>query len=146
MGTRFAHGFGWGVIATVAMSVVMFLGMATGMSPMPEPIPVAILATILGEIPRPLLFATSMIAHLTYGGLWAGIFATIVSPVTVRKGIGLGVGLWFLMQTFVLPFLGWGPFGIDRDPAIPIATLILHLVYGVMFGWLMDERRIPVLR
>lgn len=31
--TRLLRGFGWGVMATIAMSVVMIVGTMTGMSP-----------------------------------------------------------------------------------------------------------------
>ena len=39
---RLAVGFGWGVVATLAMSALMILGVLTGLSPMPAPIPEAI--------------------------------------------------------------------------------------------------------
>lgn len=35
-GARFAKGFGWGVVATLAMSALMLAATATGMSPMPR--------------------------------------------------------------------------------------------------------------
>jgi hypothetical protein len=38
-----------------------------------------------------------------------------------------------------VPFLGWGAFGAAITPIIAVATLVLHLVYGATFGWLMDR-------
>lgn len=55
------------------------------------------------------------------------------------RGIGLGVFLWLIMQVVVLPFLGWGLFGTAQTPKIAVATLVLHLVYGPTFGWLMGR-------
>ena len=51
---RIVQGFGWGVVATIAMSVVMILGMVTGAAPMPKPIPVAIVGKVMGgaEFPQ----------------------------------------------------------------------------------------------
>lgn len=137
---RFWRGFGWGVAATVAMSVLMIIGMLTGMAPMPKPIPGAIVGKLTGgALSQPVTMALAAVLHLGYGGLWGGVFAAMVRRVTVWKGIGLGVFLWLIMQVVVLPFLGWGVFGTNHTPKIAIATLLLHLVYGVTYGWLMDR-------
>lgn len=45
---RLWRGFGWGVAATVVMSIPMLIGMATGVAPMPEPIPKALVTLVLG--------------------------------------------------------------------------------------------------
>lgn len=137
---RFARGLLWGVAATVAMSVLMIIGMLSGVAPMPKPIPAAIVGRTLGGGPQPLIMVLAVLSHLAYGGVWGGILATLTRPVTVWKGIGLGVGLWLIMQVAVLPYLGWGLFGAGVTPAIAGATLVLHLVYGATYGALMDRR------
>ena len=85
-------------------------------------------------------------AHLLYGGIFGAALATVTSPVTVKKGIGLGIGLWVVMEVIVLPFLGWGLFGTAITPAIAVATLILHLIYGTILGWgsIATSRSVPV--
>jgi hypothetical protein len=139
-GRRIAVGFGWGVVATIAMSAVMILGTVTGAAPMPKPIPVAIVGKVLGAgTPKPLLMALGIASHLAYGGFWGAVLAAFTRPVTLWKGIALGIFLWLLMQVAVLPFLGWGAFGAAITPIIAVATLVLHLVYGATFGWLMDR-------
>jgi len=140
---RFMLGFGWGIVATIVMSLVMLLGMMTGISPMPKPIPVAIVAHILGETTaKPLLMFLAIVAHLAYGGIWAGLLTAWIQPITVWKGIGLGILLWLIMQIAVLPFLGWGIFGSAVTPAIALATLVLHLIYGIGLGWLIDRNHV----
>ena len=143
---RLATGFGWGVVATLAMSALMILGVATGLSPMPNPIPAAIVGKVVGgllgtDLPRPAIMVLSAASHLAYGGFWGAILAALVRPVTIWKGIGLGVFLWLVMQVAVLPFLGWGFFGLAISPRIAVATLVLHLVYGFALGWLLDRER-----
>ena len=139
-GHRFWKGFGWGVVATIAMSALMVIGMLTGMAPMPKPIPAAIVGKLTGgALPQLAIMGLAVVLHLGYGGLWGGAFASVVRRVTVWRGIGLGVLLWLIMQVAVLPFLGWGVFGTNQTPKIAVATLILHLVYGGTFGWLMDR-------
>ena len=78
-------------------------------------------------------------AHLLYGGIFGGVLALVTYPVTVWKGVLLGVMLWLLMQVFWLPFLGWGPFGVAVTPIIAGATLLLHVIYGATMGWLIDR-------
>lgn len=137
---RFTSGFGWGVVATIAMSTFMILGVMTGKSPLPKPIPLAIVSSILGEsTPKPLLIGLAILSHLAYGGFWGALLATLTKRVTVGKGVGLGIFLWFVMQITVLPFVGWGIFGSAISPAIAVSTLVLHLIYGVILGWLVDR-------
>lgn len=137
---RFGRGFGWGVVATIAMSVLMIVGMLTGIAPMPKPIPAAIVGQLTGgSLPQSATMALAVVLHLGYGGFWGGVVAAGTRRVTVWRGVGLGVGLWLIMQVAVLPFLGWGLFGTAQTPKIAIATLVLHLVYGATYGWLMDR-------
>lgn len=77
--------------------------------------------------------------HLGYGGVFGAVLAWIARPVTLWKGLALGVGLWALMQVTFLPLLGWGLFGTAITPKIAVATLILHLVYGGVLGWPLDR-------
>lgn len=139
-GKRFWIGFRWGLVGTLAMSGLMLLGVLTGVAPMPKPIPMAMMARIFGpDTAKPLLMVLAIGAHFGYGATWAGILASATRPVTFWKGIGLGVGLWFLMQIIVLPLIGWGAFGASASPRIWFATLILHLVYGGTVGLLVDR-------
>ena len=140
-GRRFAKGCGWGVVATVGMSALMIAGVLTGMAPMPKPIPAAIVGKLTGgSLPQLATMALAVVLHLCYGGFWGGVLAAFTRRVTVWRGVALGVGLWLIMQVVVLPFLGWGAFGTAQTPKIAIATLVLHLVYGATYGWLMDRR------
>lgn len=139
-GHRFRRGFGWGVVATITMSALMIIGMLTGMAPMPKPIPAAIVGKLSGGgLPQLATMALAVILHLGYGGFWGGALASVSRRVTMWRGLALGIVLWLVMQLVVLPFLGWGLFGTSETPKIAVATLLLHVVYGVTFGWLMDR-------
>lgn len=139
--SRFSKGVLWGAIATAAMSALMILGVVTGLTPMPKPIPAAIVGKLTGGgLPKPALMAAAAILHLGYGAFWGGVLAAVSERVTIGRGVAFGLGLWLLMQVAVLPFLGWGLFGVSQTPKIAVATLVLHLVYGVTIGALMDRR------
>lgn len=139
---RFWNGAMWGAVATVAMSVLMILGMATGLAPMPKPIPAALVGKLTGgALPQPALMATAVVLHLGYGAFWGGVLSAVTDRVTLWHGFALGVGLWLIMQMAVLPFLGWGLFGVTQTPRIALATLVLHLAYGGTFGLLTDREQ-----
>ncbi|WP_198319502.1 hypothetical protein [Actinopolyspora erythraea] len=76
---RLAAGAGWGVAATVLMSVVMLFGTATGLAPMPSPVPLALVARTVGALPQPALMGLAVLVHLSYGPwprqCWPGWFA-----------------------------------------------------------------------
>lgn len=136
---RWTFGFLWGAGATVVMSIPMLIGTATGVAPMPEPIPKALVTLIFGtSLAAPLTMGLAVGSHLAYGGVWGALLAVWTSEVTLGKGLALGAGLWLLMQVAVLPALGWGAFGLSVTPAIAVATLVLHLIYGGTLGWGLD--------
>lgn len=85
------------------------------------------------------MMALAGLAHLAYGGFWGGALAVLVRQVSLKAGLVLGFGLWLAMQIVVLPFLGWGVFGVSVAAAIAAATLVLHLLYGSAVGILIDR-------
>ena len=142
MGTkRFWSAFGWGMLATVVMSIFMIIGIVTGVSPMPEPIPKAVVTTVVGKgLPIPLIMVLAAGNHLAYGGIWVALLTQVTDRVTIWKGLALGLFLWLVMQVAFLPFIGWGLFGMGITPKIAVATLVLHMIYGGLVGWLVDRR------
>ena len=126
-------------------SVLMVAAIHAGIYAIPRPVPVAVVAHLLGDdIPRLLLYGLAATAHLTYGGLWAAALVAATSRhVTVEKGLGLGLALWLVMNVAILPWIGWGIFGRNITPMIGISTLILHLIYGALVGYLMDRNPAP---
>ena len=122
------------------MSLFMVVATVTGVSPMPEPIPKAVVATLFGSgLPKPVLLVLAVGLHLGYGGFFGAVLARVAHPVTIWKGLGLGVVLWAVMQVTFLPFFGWGVFGTAITPKIAVATLVLHLIYGGLLGWALDR-------
>lgn len=126
--------------ATVAMSVVMLAGVVTGVSPMPKPIPAALISHTFGLPPGPGLVALAVAAHLAYGAVAGTVLAGLVRRATVWWATGYGVVLWAAMGLVWLPYLGWGLFGTAVTTKIAVATLVLHLIYGVTLGLLLNRR------
>ena len=135
------RGIGYGLLATLMMTVLMVIGTIAGVSPMPAPIPIALARWVLGDVPQPALLVSGMLAHFLYGGVAGAVFALVLkNRAGLWLGIGYGVGLWLIMQIVFLPLLGWGVFGTAITPRIAAATLVLHLIYGGILGWGMRRR------
>ena len=129
------------MLATVGMSIPMIVGTATGTAPMPEPIPKAVVTSVVGKgLPIPLIMVLAAGSHLAYGGIWAALLTQVTDRVTIWKGLALGLFLWLVMQVAFFPFIGWGLFGMGITPKIAVATLVLHMIYGGLVGWLVDRR------
>ncbi|SDP29328.1 hypothetical protein SAMN04487905_10383 [Actinopolyspora xinjiangensis] len=140
---RLAAGAGWGVAATVLMSVVMLVGTATGLAPLPNPVPLALVGRTVGALPQPALIGLAVLVHLTYGAVAATVLTGLIRRVSVGFAVGYGLSLWALMGLVWLPYLGWGLFGTAVTPRIAVATLVPHLVYGITLGLALDRHRAP---
>ncbi len=128
------EGFLYGLLGTLAMSIIMLIGVGTGMAPMPKPIPSALVGSLLG-LTGGAAKIVAILAHFGYGGFFGSVYTYVVDESTVWAGLGFGAVLWLLMQLLFLPILGWGFFGTAVTPAIGVATLVLHLIYGGTLGW-----------
>lgn len=43
-------------------------------------------------------------------------------------------GAWFVMMVLLMPLAGAGAFGLKLGVTAPVATLILHWIYGAVLG------------
>jgi hypothetical protein len=136
---RFWIGCEWGLIATLAMTLVMLLVYFVGPSGMPDPMPLAIttglIARVAGlELVTPWVVVLGILIQLGYGALWGGLLAVSSPDVTIGKGIAVSLGLWGLMLIFYLPMAGGTAFSLVANPMMWILTLIFHLIYGAVLG------------
>ena len=65
------------------------------------------------------------------GPLRKGIFLT-----NIWKGLLAGLAAALVLSALmVMPMAGAGLFGMDMDLMAPMRTLVLHLVFGAVLGW-----------
>ncbi|MFB6284440.1 MAG: DUF6789 family protein [Halobacteria archaeon] len=137
---RTVFGILCGAIATLAMTAIMAPGIISGVSPVPKPIPVVLTAKTIGNIiPKTAVKPVGIFLHFCYGALFGVVLANLRRNPGVKDGLVLGVLLWLLMNLVALPYIGWGLFGSSVNPMISIATLLVHLVYGLVLGLLLTR-------
>ncbi len=90
-----------------------------------------------------------LVFHFGYGIFWSIVLLAIFwDRTSVGKGIGLSMALWLFMMLVLSPIIGLGFFGseitvvssgplnIGSSLMYVVITLILHLVYGIVIGWI----------
>ena len=133
---RSLQGAEWGLVATAVMTIFMVLGVALFPARLARPFPLLLASRLLPHAGRGWLAAATVIGHAGYGALAGLVFAYLARPMSLGKGIGYALFLWFTMQIIFVPWLGWGDFGLLHSSGFALYTLLLHLPYGATLGWL----------
>jgi len=135
---RYTSGLVAGLIATVVLSVLMLIKSAAGMLPGVNAI--SMLAGLgnqyLGLAPSP---AIGWILHFLIGTVLWGLLYAALRPALpgggdIGKGIVFSIGAWVLMMVIPMPLAGAGWFGLNIGIAAPVATLVLHIIFGAVLG------------
>lgn len=138
MKNTICYSFIAGFIATVALSIFMIIKNIMGVMPQMNPIGdlVHILQNLSGLSVMPVF---AWILHFFIGTVaWGGLFALLYAKLpggNVIKGITFGVGAWLLMMLTVEPLAGHGIFGLQTSPVIPVMSMVLHIIYGAVLGF-----------
>ena len=121
-----------GFVATVVLSAMMMMKQSMGL--MPELNPIAMISDMAG-LASPII---GWIGHFAIGTVfWGAGFAILEhylpGPYWLR-GMVFAIGAWLLMMIVVMPMAGAGAFGLGLGVMRPIATLLLHVVFGLVLG------------
>jgi MFS-type transporter involved in bile tolerance (Atg22 family) len=124
-----------GLAATVVLSLLMVMKAMVGLMP-PLDIP-AMLAGAMGSPDTPLI---RWIVHLSIGIVVYGVAIGVLDPKLpgtshVGHGVMLGVIGWLIMMVVLMPMAGAGLFGMNMGVMAPMMTLVLHLIFGAVLGW-----------
>ena len=70
--------------------------------------------------------------------LWGLLFVALNSAMPggsqTVKGIVFSIAAWLLMMIIPMPMAGAGLFAVNLGIGAPIATLILHIIFGAVLG------------
>ena len=120
-----------GFVATIALSIIMVV--KTKMGVMPELNAIKMLAGMMGA---PL--SMGWVAHFMIGTLvWGILFSLLVNKLpgnVLISAIVFAIGTWLIMMVGPMPMAGEGLFGLNLGMMAPVATLMLHIIWGVVLG------------
>ncbi|MEP7056594.1 MAG: DUF6789 family protein [Caldimonas sp.] len=124
-----------GLVATIVLSVLMVLKAMMGLMPQLD-LP-KMIAGMVGSPDMPLI---GWIVHFAIGIVVYGVAIAVLDsklPGTshVGRGIMLAVIGWLIMMVMLMPMAGAGLFGMNMGIMAPMMTLVLHLVFGAVLGW-----------
>jgi hypothetical protein len=123
---------GVGIVTALLLSAVMVPALKLGVSPFPRPLGLAFAETLLG---RALPLPVGLLFHVTYVTFWSVVFVVLFrhNP-SLRSALTLGLALWGLVLVVFFPVVGWGFLGLAVSPKLIVASLVIHLLFGV-FLW-----------
>lgn len=121
--------------ATIILSVLMLMKTALGI--MPELNLPQMIADAMGSDQAPLLGWTvhAMIGVVVYGAAMAALAAGFPGEGYLGRGLLLGTIGWIVMMVVLMPMMDVGLFGMQLGLMAPVMTLVLHLVFGGVLGW-----------
>lgn len=127
-----------GFMATLVLSALMVMKSAMGI--MPDLNVIHMLGNMAGKMMGQGGPVIGWILHFVIGTLvWGIAFALFnsVLPGTgqVAKGISFGVVAWLLMMVGPMPMAGAGLFGLKMGIMAPVMTLVLHIIWGAVLGF-----------
>jgi hypothetical protein len=121
-----------GFVATIVLSILMVMKAKMGV--MPDLNAIKMLA---GMMHAPLLMG--WVAHFMIGTVvWGLLFAALVDRLpggVMTSAIVFSMGAWLMMMLGPMPMAGAGLFGMHIGMMAPVATLMLHIIWGVVLGF-----------
>ncbi len=130
-GSDYGKGIVAGFAATVVLSVIMLMKEAMGL--MPELNMIKMLSGMLNGPP-----AVGWVVHFAIGTLIWGIAFAWLDPYLPGsqwfRGVIFACGAWLIMMVVLMPMAGAGLFGLNLGVMAPVATFVLHCVYGAVLG------------
>jgi hypothetical protein len=78
------------------------------------------------------------VVHFFIGTILWGVLYAWLDPFLPGshwfRGAAFATGAWLLMMITIMPMSGAGFFGLHMGMMAPIATLVLHWIYGAVLG------------
>lgn len=128
---HFGRGLLAGLVATVVLSGLMLMKQAMGLMPQLNPV-----MTISHMLRAPL--AVGWVMHVMIGTVIWGLLYAWLNPLLAGpqwlRGVEFATGAWLVMMIMLMPMAGAGAFGIRMGMMAPVATLMLHWIYGAVLG------------
>ena len=146
MNTRILRGILWGIVATVAMTLVHITiwgveGKLTIHAMATRMMPSVIIAKIFGPgLPVPTHLLLAALIHLGYGAFWGAMLFALTKRVTFWKGVAMGAFLYLGAHIFLAPLLGRAPAAKSLGAMVASwfswFSISTHFTFGATLGLL----------
>lgn len=126
-----------GLIATIAMTVLMLVAPMMGMPKMP----IGNMLANFMHVPVALGWSMHFMIGLILAAGYVFLFQPFVGGNNLFKGALYSLIPFFMAQLIVMPMMGAGVFA-SHTPApmlMVMGSLMGHLVYGIVLGWTAKE-------
>jgi len=134
-GRSWPRAFGIGVAVGVLTALVMLILSETGISPFPKPPSLAFAEVLLDrQLPMPV----GLLFHTAYVVLWSVVFVRFFPRRNIKTALALAGALWLMLLAVFFPIVGWGFAGLHVSPKLIPASLLPHLLFGVLL-WGLDK-------
>jgi len=134
-----------GFVATIVLSILMLFKQQMGL--MPQLNPIEMLTNMVGgSAPAAGWILHFLIGTVVWGTLFPILDASLPDSSHWINGIVFGIAAWLLMMIVVMPMAGAGLFGRNLGMMAPIATLVLHIIYGAVLGSIYGLERPEAIR
>jgi hypothetical protein len=122
-----------GLVATIVISILILIQQAAGVAPQFN-----LIALVMSAAGTPEYPTLAWVVHFVVGvGVWGIGFAAfsphLPGPHWVR-GLIFGVLTWLAMMIAFLPAAGLPMFAQGMGTEIPVVSLVLSIVYGLVLG------------
>lgn len=118
--------------ATIVLSILMMVKSQMGV--MPELNIIRMLAEQMSAGPAMGWAAHFVIGVIGYGLAFALVFRRLPFGNLAVRGVLLGIAGWLVMMVIIMPMMGADLFALSLGLMAPVATLVLHAIFGLVLG------------
>jgi len=131
------RGLGAGLAATMVLSMIMIAKGMMGL--MPELNVIAMLSSMMKSASIVGWIVHIMIGMLAWGLGFVAVSRYLPGNTDLTKGVSFGIAAWVMMMLAVMPMAGAGLFGLKVGAMAPMMTLMLHVIYGAVLGYVFGK-------
>lgn len=133
-GRSWPRAIGIGLAVSILTALVMGVLMRLGVSPFPKPPSLAFAETVLSRnLPLPI----GVLFHTVYVTFWSVVFVRFFPRRNLKTALALALALWLVILAIFFPIVGWGFAGLGIGPQLIPASLLPHLLFGLLL-WGLD--------
>ena len=134
-GRSWGRAIGVGVGVAVLTAAFMVTLLKLGASPFPKPPSLAFAETVLG---RKLPLPVGLLFHTVYVTFWCVVYVRYFPQRNLKTALGLAFVLWLAVLAVFFPLVGWGFAGLHVSPRLIPASLLPHVLFGLLL-WGLDN-------